>query len=112
VAESQREVRAEVDATPPAILPAADVGRIIAALGQVVRSVSLNNEDLNGGPERRWSAIGVLDDAGNGLTTLGAALALNAVSGKAVSLVSDEAVVYARRALAAREHQRGPLELR
>jgi hypothetical protein len=99
MAEADRQGRAEVEATPHAIMDRADLGRIVASLGQVVRYVSLNNDDLNGGPGRRWSAIGVLDNAGNGLTALGAALTLNAVPGGATILVPDEAIVYARRAL-------------
>jgi hypothetical protein len=92
--------RREVADASPVVLSLSAVGTLVASLGQAVRCVSLNHDVLNEGEAAKWEAISVLDDAGNGLTLLGAALG-DAVAGSgAVSvLVSDEAVVYARGSL-------------
>jgi hypothetical protein len=66
-----------------------------------VRCVSLNHDRLTASAKDKWEAVGVLDTASNGLTLLGAALEDTDISAGRVSvLLSDEAVVHARRALA------------
>lgn len=91
----------ELADTPPTILDLASAGRLIASLGQAVRCVSLNHDRLTASAKDKWEAIGVLDTASNGLTLLGAALEDTDISAGRVSvLLSDEAVVHARRALA------------
>ncbi|MFG2042229.1 hypothetical protein [Dactylosporangium sp. NPDC048998] len=90
----------ELADTPPAILDLESVGRLVASLGQAVRCVSLNHQTIAGGERGKWEAVGVLDNAGDGLTLIGAALEQTAVrSGRVSVLFSDEAVVRARRAL-------------
>lgn len=85
----------------PTVLDLASTGRLIASLGQAVRCVSLNHDDLSGRARDKWEAIGVLDDAGNGLTLLGAALeSTDVAAGRVSVLLGDEAVLYTRRALA------------
>lgn len=90
----------ELAETPPSILDLASAGRLVASLGQAVRCISLNLDSLGGSAEEKWQAIGVLDDAGNGLTLVGAALENTDIAADRVSvLLSDEAVLHARRAL-------------
>jgi hypothetical protein len=95
----ERDARELAD-TPPTILDLESVGRLVASLGQAVRCVSLNHQALAGGERSKWEAVGVLDNAGDGLTLVGAAVEHVDVRGGAVSvLLGDEAVVRARRAL-------------
>jgi hypothetical protein len=94
------ELRREVADASPAVLSLEQVGRLVASLGQAVRCVSLNHESLGRGEAEKWEAIGVLDDASNALTIVGAELrASQAVSGRVCVLLSDEAVVSTRRTL-------------
>lgn len=100
LADHQRRV--EVAETSPAVLDVASIGRLIASLGQAARCVSLNHQTLAAGELAKWTAIGVLDDAGDALTLLGAALEEgHAWAGGRLSVViGDEAVVRIRRCLA------------
>jgi len=89
----------ELADTPPTILDLGSAGRLVASLAQAVRCVSLNHQSLAGG-ERKWEAIGVLDSASNGLTLIGEALEnVDIRLGRISVLLSDEAVVHARRGL-------------
>jgi hypothetical protein len=94
----------ELADTPPTVVDLASAGCLIASLGQAVRCVSLNHDKLTASAKDvtgKWTAIGVLDDASNGLTLLGAALEHTDVAAGRVSvLLSDEAVLHTRRALA------------
>ncbi|MGI5180325.1 hypothetical protein ACQEVZ_28805 [Dactylosporangium sp. CA-152071] len=91
----------ELADTPPAILDLDSVGRLVASLGQAVRCVSLNHHTIAGGERGKWEAVGVLDNAGDGLTLIGAALEhVEVGEGRVSVLLSDEAVVRARRGLA------------
>ena len=90
----------ELADTPPTILDLGSAGRLVASLAQAVRCVSLNHQTLAGGGRDRWEAIGVLDSASNGLTLIGAALEnVDIRPGRVSVLLSDEAVVHARRGL-------------
>jgi len=94
------EQKREVADTSPAVISLKDTGRLVASLAQAVRCVSRNHERLTGEDSGKWDAIGVLDDASNGLTLLGDALARHhAAPDGVVVLWSDETVVHARRAL-------------
>ncbi|GLZ01570.1 hypothetical protein [Actinoplanes sp. NBRC 103695] len=90
----------ELSETPPTIVDLGSAGRLVASLGQAARCVSLNHQAVNRGEDDKWNAIGVLDDAGDGLTLIGAALELVDVSAGRVSvLLSDLAVLHTRRSL-------------
>lgn len=95
----EQSARELVD-TPPTILDLGSAGRLIASLGQAVRCVSLNHQAFGGSERDKWAAIGVLDSASNGLTLIGAALEdVDIRPGRVSVLLSDEAVVHARRGL-------------
>ena len=90
----------ELADTPPTVLDLDAVGRLVASLGQAVRCVSLNHHALAGGQRDKWQAVGVLDNAGDGMTLIGAALGhVDIAQGRVSVLLSDEAVIRARRAL-------------
>jgi hypothetical protein len=90
----------EVADTPSTILDLGSAGRLVSSLGQVVRCVSLNHQSLSGGERDKWEAIGVLDNASNGLTLIGAALEnVDVRDGRVSVLLSDEAVVHTRHGL-------------
>jgi hypothetical protein len=100
IAEASQQREHEIDATPHAILPIDHVGRLIASLGQAVRCVSLNHGQLSHRDEgTKWDAISVLDAAGDGLTLIGASLQTAMMAGNQSVVLSDEAIVFARRAL-------------
>lgn len=103
-AAGERGARELAD-TPPTILDLDGVGRLVASLGQAVRCVSLNHHTLAGGERDKWEAVGVLDNAGDGLTLIGAALEhVDVRQGRVAVLLSDEAVVRARRGLTQTVH--------
>ncbi|MEV5695874.1 hypothetical protein [Micromonospora globbae] len=92
--------RREITDTSPAVISLEDTGRLVASLAQAVRCVSFNHERLAQGDRDKWDAIGVLDDASNGLTLVGEALGKHHMAPHAVNILwTDESVVYARRAL-------------
>lgn len=94
------EQRQEIADASPAVISIESTGRLVAALAQAVRCVSLNHDQLTGESDGKWHGLGVLDDAGNGLTLLGEALGRHHRAPHGVSILwSDEAVVLARRAL-------------
>jgi hypothetical protein len=100
VVQADAEQRQEIADASPAVISIERTGRLVAALAQAVRCVSLNHEHLAGEPDGKWHGIGVLDDAGNGLTLLGDALGRHHRAPQGVAILwSDEAVVLARRAL-------------
>jgi len=101
IAMADRLRRREVAETPHVILDLAAVGRLVSSLGQAVRCVSLNHDTIGRGAADRWAAVGVLDDASNALTLLGSSLEDSHRSGSLSVVLSDEAVVYAQRGLAA-----------
>ena len=70
-------------------------GRLVAALAQAARCVSLNHETIGHSEKAKWTAVGVLDDASKALTLLQDSLR----SGSTSVVPSDETVVYARRGL-------------
>lgn len=61
----------------------------------------LNHDTIGRAAADRWAAVGVLDDASNALTLLGSSLEDSHRSGSLTVVLSGEAVVYARRGLAA-----------
>jgi len=90
----------EVADASPAVISLEGTGRLVASLAQAIRCVSLNHEQLMRGDSDRWGAIGVLDDASNGLTLVGGALEKHHAAPHGVAVLwSDESVVHARRAL-------------
>jgi len=97
--QADEQLKREVADASPAVISLAAAGRLVAALGQVVRCVSLNHESLGRGESERWNAIGILDDTGDALTLLGLALRAAHAGGGAQVLLSDEAVVHSRRGL-------------
>jgi hypothetical protein len=100
MAEAAQRREQEVAGTPHAILPLGDVGRLVASLGQVVRCVSLNHDELIHERARtKWDAIGVLDAAGDGLTLIGESLETAMMAGNQSTVLSDQAIVFARTAL-------------
>lgn len=100
VVRADQAQRREVTDASPAVISLEDTGRLVASLAQAVRCVSLNHERLAQADRDKWDAIGVLDDASNGLTLVGEALEKHHVAPHAVNVLwNDESVVYARRAL-------------
>jgi hypothetical protein len=97
--QAEEERQREFADASPAVLDLAGAGRLVAALGQVVRCVSLNHDSLGRGETEKWEAIGVLDDTGDALTLLGLALRAAHTGGGTQVLLSDEAVVHSRRAV-------------
>jgi hypothetical protein len=97
--QAEEERKREVADASPAAIDLAAAGRLVAALGQVVRCVSLNHDSLGRGESEKWEAIGVLDDAADALTLLGLALRAAHTDGDTQVLLSDEAVVHSRRGL-------------
>lgn len=90
----------ELADTTPTILDLASTGRLVASLGQAVRCVSLNHAVIIDGDKAKWTAIGVLDNASNSLTLIGAALEnADITDGAASILLNDETVVLARSTL-------------
>lgn len=100
VVRADAEQKQEIADASPAVIGIGSTGRIVAALAQAVRCVSLNHEQLAGERDGKWSGLGVLDDASNGLTLIGQALGAHDRASEGVAILwSDEMVVLARRAL-------------
>lgn len=100
VVRADAEQKQEIADASPAVISIKGTGRLVAALAQAVRCVSLNHEHLAGELDGRWAGLGVLDDASNGLTLIGQALGHHDRAPQGVViLLSDETVVLARRAL-------------
>lgn len=100
VVRAEAEQRQEIADASPAVISIESTGRLVAALAQAVRCVSLNHEQLASELDGKWSGLGVLDDASNGLTLVGQALGRHDRASQGVVILwGDEAVVLARRAL-------------
>ncbi|ROO63101.1 hypothetical protein EDC02_5115 [Micromonospora sp. Llam0] len=100
LARADEAQKREVADASPAVISLEATGQLVASLAQAVRCVSLNHEQLMRGDSDKWDAIGVLDDASNGLTLVGEALEKHHPAPHGVSVLwSDESVVHARRAL-------------
>lgn len=100
LARADEAQKREIADASPAVISLEGTGRLVASLAQAVRCVSLNHEQLMRGDSDKWDAIGVLDDASNGLTLVGEALEKHHAAPHGVAVLwSDESVVHARRAL-------------
>ncbi|ROO60430.1 hypothetical protein EDC02_2299 [Micromonospora sp. Llam0] len=100
LARADEARKREVAEASPAVIGLEATGRLVASLAQAVRCVSRNHEQLMRGDSDRWDAIGVLDDASNGLTLVGEALEKHHPAPHGVAVLwSGESVVHARRAL-------------
>jgi hypothetical protein len=100
VVRADTEQKQEIADTSPAVISIESTGRLVAALGQAVRCVSRNHEQLASEQDGKWSGLGVLDEASDALTLIGQAIGRHDRAPQSVAILwSDEAVVLARRAL-------------